>query len=223
MENKLHERGILFHPDMVRSILDGRKTQTRRVINPQQRYAHTLIDGRHETSIGEFDYDIRYILCPYGQPGTRMWVRETWQQFFEDEIPPNRPRGPKGEMGIPEQPDRRSVCVYRADGELSHPEYGKANWIPSIHMPRWASRITLEITGVRVERVQDISEEDIRSEGTDECLYSSPPYCTQCGGHEHLCSRDRFRDLWDSLNVKRGYPWDSNPWVWVVEFRRVKA
>ena len=99
--------------------------------------------------------------------------------------------------------------VYRADND---PQFEGCRWKPSIHMPKWAARIWLEVTGVRVERVQDISEEDAIAEGI-------PRGAVQYCGHAIRL----FRDLWDSINAKRGYPWEVNPWVWVVEFKRTET
>ena len=202
----MKERPIIFSAPMVRAILDGRKTQTRRVVK--------LTDSGRVKEPGSprnwhLDDPEAVMACPYGVPGDRLWVREAWQAFFADEVPADRPRGPRHTMGIPAQPERESFVFYRADGDLSHPEDGsEALWRPSIHMPRWASRITLKIVSVRVERVQEISEKDALAEGVDDG--TGPP----------IKPRDRFSRLWNSINAKRA-PWDSNPWVWVIEFRRV--
>jgi len=177
------ERPILFNGEMVRSILDGSKTQTRRVMKPQASTfapspirCHELDEGGY----GFFDEERDY-KSPYGKPGDRLWVRETHYVFS---------------AGYKDGRDRH--IVYRA----TEPD-APCGWTPSIHMPRWASRITLEVVSVRVERVQDISEADAASEGT--------PILQ--GGN-----RTEFRMLWDSINAKRGYGWDANPWVWVIEF-----
>ena len=161
------ERPILFSAPMVRAILDGNKTQTRRVVKLKPDYMETFLRLPNKVAC-----------CPYGQPGGRLWVRET----FED-----------CESAL------HSCVLYRADGGTPG-----TKWTPSIHMPRWASRITLEITGVRVERLQDISEEDAISEGT--------PF--PCGGWV-----GGYQKLWESIHGPGS--WDLNPWVWVVEFKRV--
>ena len=205
------ERPIIFSVEMVRAILEGRKTQTRRVVKtllmptaPGTDYCfHETKDGQWEIGYDYLDGTgqfLRYIKCPYGRPGDRLWVRETFGH------------------GCADFRTTRNEIHYRADG-IDHIGH---RWQPSIHMPRWASRITLEIVKVRVERVQEITDSDIRDEGTENCQYALPPYCTHCGGHEHLCNRDRFCDLWNSINAKRGYSWESNPWVWVVEFKRAQ-
>lgn len=127
------------------------------------------------------------VLCPYGQPGDRLWVRETWAPV---------PSGPC-------RPD--NPVMYAATVEKPH----IWTWKPSIHMPRWASRITLEVTGVRVERLQDISNADCWAEGM--CDDNNP---------EQKLNRRWFSELWESINGPGS--WEQNPWVWVVEFRRVE-
>jgi len=204
----------------VRAILDGRKTQTRRVVK--------LTDSGRVKEPGSprnwhLDDPEAVMACPYGVPGDRLWVREAWQAFFADEVPADRPRGPRHTMGIPAQPERESFVFYRADGDLSHPEDGsEALWRPSIHMPRWASRLTLEIVSVRVERVQEISEGDCWDEGIEEWLNDDknlPRYSDGTPG-KYLNIKQAFRALWDSINAKRA-AWESNPFVRVIEFRRV--
>lgn len=211
----MKERPIIFSAPMVRAILDGRKTQTRRVVK--------LTDSGRVKESGSprnwhLDDPHAVMACPYGVPGDRLWVRETWQAFFADEVPASRPRGPRHTMGIPAQPERESFVFYRADGDLSHPEDGsEAIWLSPLHMPRWASRLTLEIVSVRVERVQEISEEDARAEGVrvwEEWQSRDLPAVLNM--HD---PRDAYAQLWDSINAKRA-PWESNPWVWVIEFRR---
>jgi len=177
------ERPILFSGPMVRAILEGRKTQTRRMVKPQPAIA----------TPGCFDVT----KCPYGVVGDCIWVRETWARIHDGILHKLDP-----------EPDIRTPhgngwsTVYRADGEPYHwSDYG-VPWRPSIHMPRWASRITLEIVSIRVERLQDIREEGASAEGVD-------------WGTRRVFA---FRDLWDSIYGN----WDANPWVWVVEFRRVE-
>jgi len=181
----IKERPILFSGPMVRAILDGRKTMTRRVIKyPAVTVEHDrIIAGRFiDPKTGCVDGQFDVIACPYGQPGDRLWVRETYNSCG----------------GKP---------FYRADGEL-HPDW---KWRPSIFMPRWASRITLEITAVRVERLKDITIEDAQAEGVT-------PLGVEGDGRRW---RAAFRELWDSLNAKRGHGWGANPWVWVISFKRV--
>lgn len=171
----MNERPIIFSGPMVRAILDGRKTQTRRVVKLNA-------SGRAQRKGRNWHLaDPECVLaCPYGVPGDRLWVRETWQD---------------GNGGI----------YYATDGNTAAP------WKPSIYMPRWASRITLEVVSVRVERLNEIGEEDAIAEGS------------QCAGvPASLTNRGAFAKLWDSINAKT-HPWASNPWVWVVEFKRLEA
>ena len=184
----MKERPIIFNTEMVKAILEGRKTQTRRVIKPQPGYDLGYQDCGNGFAIQVgADYpdnkeDERY--CPYGQAGDKLWVREAFVQCISTKIHP----GPN--------------FVYRADTSKEAQEDYGYKWKPSIHMPRLASRITLEITDIRVERVQDITLQDKWNEG----------YPPEIG---------RFQDLWDSINEKRGFGWDTNPWVWVIEFKRI--
>lgn len=193
----MRDRPILFSGEMVRAILDGRKTQTRRAVKPQPDFV-----AGNEKIVARFTPDDcrlgrlgKAIQCPHGQPGDRLWVRET----FADE-------GCRM---------RREDCYYRADGEC---DLQGGRWTPSIHMPRWASRITLEITGVRVERLQDISEEDAIAEGPPGLKFPAPPgsfWVTDDG------RRKAFRSLWESINGPES--WKQNPWVWVIEFKRLES
>ena len=198
----MKERPIIFSGPMVRAILDGRKTQTRRVIkNPPI--------GIGETPVDATDLVAR-IACPYGQPGDRLWVRET---FYSDNF---------------DYPKSRDVSAieYRASHECRNweagcpcqDENGRSCWRPSIHMPRWASRITLEVTGVRVERVRDIAEAGARAEGVEP--EQVPAFINGEPGMALLLDPTVcFAYLWDSINAKRGHPWSANDWVWVVEFK----
>jgi len=188
------ERGILFSAAMVRALLDGTKTQTRRVVNVKnpdwiRRHVHPYkSDNNNGKVVYGWDGNAGDVLtCPYGQPGDRLWVRETWAPH-------------------PDFPETTHRGVYRADPEC---KYDVARWRPSIHMPRWASRILLEITGVRVERLQDISEADAVAEGI------SQHYAE---GRRVSC-RVAYAWLWESINGAGS--WDANSWVWVVEFRRI--
>jgi hypothetical protein len=145
-----------------------------------------------------------------------LWVRETWttEDFRWDDYPPR-------DIAI------GSKIIYRAD--YAKNALGENPWRPSIHMPRWASRIELEVTGVRVEQVQSISEEDCEAEGLFnksgmhlwhcDHTYFHPDHTCSCGDNS---AQEEFRVLWDSINAKSGFGWNENPWVWVVEFRRTK-
>ena len=180
----------------VRAILDDRKTQTRRVMKPQPIKRESTFWNRQDNPIQWFGVDEdtktrgKYFKCPYGKPGDILWVRET---FFCATGPP----GP-------------TLVHYKSDDE---PEEFVGLWKSSRFIPRWASRIDLLIKDIRVERVQDISEEDAKAEGV---IYSADPHSPHGNGYI-----PQFHFLWDSINAKRGYSWESNPFVWVVEFERV--
>lgn len=202
---EVKERGIIFSAPMVRAVLEGRKTQHRWVIAPQPTSLPEQGTGLwHHVRGAKWESGLPY-LCPYGKPGDRLWVRETWAM--------NEP--PSG-------------AIYRATDQkqVEAIHYKRANfkWTPSIHMPRWASRLTLEITNVRVERVQQISEEDAITEGieTDGCGHFKN-YSDPTDDVMWLSLIGSFAGLWDSINFKRGHGWDSNPWVWVIAFKQVKS
>ena len=200
----MKERPILFNSEMVRAVLDGRKTQTRRVVKPLPSEFmgsphHMGFFGGH-SGVGAYFYEEEYPeegsffwKCPYGKPGDRLWVRETWAHF-------------KGET------------FYRAEGSNNGRIEETVGWKPSIHMFRRDSRILLEVVSVRVERVQDISEDDARAEAPPDVV-DGQIYPTIADWHP----QDAFEHLWDSINDKRGFGWDTNCWVWVVEFKRVEG
>lgn len=198
----MKERPILFSGPMVRAILEGRKTQTRRVVKHKQ----PLFEAPHsfkayQTTEGVFGFESydETVRCPYGQPGDRLWVRETWAYSHQCEH-------------YNHLHERNDSFIYRATNEACGPK----KWRPPIHMPRWASRITLEVTGVRVERVLDISEEDARDEGPPDIFNDTWPTIAE------YHPIDAFRTLWNSINGnKPGRSWDDNPWVWVIEFKRI--
>ena len=212
----MRERPILFSGPMVRAILAGRKTQTRRLVKAPHAADAWIFDGAlglWESGI-EADYGRlghgEYVRCPYGVPGDRLWVRETWY------------------CDVPhDDPDRDEHLYYRADGEArdQFEQLDPPNirlWKPSIHMPRWASRLTLDVTGVRVERLQDISEEDARGEGVTPFAHDPEGDCWTAQPPERK-HRAAFEYLWGEINGWQGEPrarapWASNPWVWVVEF-----
>ena len=194
------DRPILFSAPMVRAILAGTKTQTRRTMKPQPfftleaRSGFALEAKRCRRWAGDF-LDVKSpnidALCPYGQPGDRLWVRETWAR-------PDR------------RADNLSPWVYAAD----YAERPQHRWKPSIHMQRAASRTTLEVTGVRVERLQDISEADAYDEGAAEWAAE-----TQRDGNKWPNIVRAYQGLWESINGPGS--WDANPWVWVLSFRRI--
>ena len=184
------DRPILFQGDMVRALLAGTKTQTRRVVKGEAlEWLQPSMFTPEYVALPENG------MCPYGQPGDRLWVREShW--WFRDEHNPATGYFP---------PTLTADDVeYRADGEVP----GRI-WRPSIHMHRWASRITLEITAARVERLQDISEADAVAEGCANSLHLP-------GGR---FANENYAHLWWQINGDGS--WESNPWVWVIEFKRV--
>jgi hypothetical protein len=195
------ERPILFSAPMVRAILDGSKTQTRRIVKPQPEHGvtpchwsptgHAVTAAPHNER-GDTSCTCKPIRAPYGAPGDRLWVRETHApRYFDDGSP-----------------------SYRADWTaLAAATVPQPKWTPAIHMRRADSRILLEVTDVRVERLQAITEEDARAEGVGgPPLHPGPDFA----------HRTAFAVLWDEINGKRA-PWESNPWVWVVSFQRAGA
>lgn len=193
------ERPILCRPHEVRAILDGRKTQTRRIMKPQppdgmSRHCWFNAPIYGFTAKEEPSSDWWKIRCPYGQRGDRLWVRETWQSLgMHDHISPR---------DIPVGTEIQYPATY--DGWDSRKR-------SPLHMPRWASRLTLEITDIRVERLQGISEADAEAEGAEPVLV--PPDGGSC---PHI---EGFERLWESINGAGS--WDANPWVWVIGFKRV--
>jgi hypothetical protein len=206
---------ILFNDEMVREILAGHKTMTRRAIKPQpvQPSDGSYFDAYNggpqwnwwaSDNRQHLDQIIR---CPYGKPGDRLWVREA--HAF---VPQTAYRCSTGIYQQVNPNDNYEACVYRQNFDRSR----SFPWRPSIHMPRWASRITLEITDVRVERLQDISEKDAKAEGV-----SGEAEAAESGLSWHDKPLRAFRFLWQSINGPES--WEKNPWVWVVEFKRVDS
>lgn len=210
------DRSILFNDEMVRAILEGRKTQTRRTLKPQpesfgpgdwhwngwrwQDHEGTTLKGPEED-------------CPFGQPGERLWVAEAHGYKVRSV------GGTPHEQIAYRATDPDAVYCYDCSGtELP------MTWRESVQMPQWASRITLEITGVRAERLQDISEKDALAEGINQISHGRDGYffsatTTEANGHNLCYAADAFRDLWQSISSAES--WEANPWVWVIEFRRV--
>jgi len=201
----MKEHPILFSGEMVRAILEGRKTQTRRVIKPQPPEgswwdAESGLFHLAGSKLGVMRH------CPYGVPGDHLWVRET---HHIDHYPAET-LDAQGNPG---------TVHYRADTDIISQSWD-GQWRLSIFMPRWASRITLLVTGVRVEQVQDISEDDARAEGIPLVNGHYPDY--ENPGNRWDTPGASFISLWDSINRKRGYSWQSNPWVWAVTFEVLK-
>ncbi|MFU3591262.1 hypothetical protein ACM7KK_29605 [Pseudomonas aeruginosa] len=219
----MKERPILFTGPMVRAILEGRKTVTRRVVKPQPDFLGSMVDPNTPFKTLDAGLHAR-ITCPYGEPGDRLWVRESWWQAgdWQSTYPEDDTGAWFGSKRIvysadgapPNEPNHHYPNGLR-NGTYSAAEPNKI-WRhrPSIHMPRWASRILLEITAVRVERLQDITRSDIRAEGL-EC----PPELRSDDVSPNY--RDWYPEAWRELWESTGGNWDANPWVWVVEFKRV--
>ncbi|WMJ64468.1 hypothetical protein RBI80_14890 [Klebsiella variicola] len=221
----MKERGMIFNAEMVRAILDGRKTQTRRPIKWKQT-RFTEIGEREDGSKWPWSEDAEHACdfwhpCPFGAVGDRIWVRETFQgPLFDYDLMDSYCKDPTPF----EKPE---FCVYKADG-VPAPEFYDADdelhccWRPSIHMPRWASRILLEITDVRVERLNAISEEDARAEGIIDggCLNCGEPEPCGCANPEPDAT-DAFAYLWQSIYGQES--WNANPWVWVISFERIEG
>lgn len=217
------ERPIIFSGPMVRAILEGRKSMTRRVVKYKPFYGepnwdYAFVDGGVDCQYlhipqdgGEYgDSTTQRAYCPYGVPGDALWVREAWTRVPQSAY--------WHDPSIPHCRDGEDWIIYRAGWERSDPGVG---WHPSIHMPRWASRITLEVTGVRVERVHDISGDDAIAEGIihhNGLGVGHSGYRYSQSSPVYQSPDIAFAELWDSINGKK-HPWSSNPWVWVIEFR----
>ena len=233
------ERPILMSGAMVRAVLDGSKTQTRRIVKQlDPREGAVTTGGNGQPMAACWAYGGPVIPCPYGVPGEHLWVRATWYRH-DDRVQ----SGPYFEVD-----GAREILAYRADGERPY-EAEQPVWRPSIHMPRWASRILLEIASVRVERLNDCSEADAKAEGVMQLDADNNPRpeartkdgwqlcptcagtglrttlgagggvnfdvdCSDCDTHLKL-----YRHLWEAINGAGS--WAANPWVWVIEFKQV--
>jgi hypothetical protein len=220
LKSDLKERPILFSGPMVRAIREGRKTQTRRIVKPQPPSKKFFLSffnckpnewrmsgavGFARSEMGSAWPKDSTWRCPYGQPGDRLWVRETFSTWHHGCQWHDCTREGRSKQSC-------SNLFYRATHHFPDDDQ---KWVPSIFMPRWASRITLEITGVRVERVQDITETDGAAEGLGFDLNLMGPW------EGHATARDAFRSLWESINGPES--WALNPFVWVLEFKRLEA
>ncbi|MFK0090970.1 hypothetical protein ACIQUS_27270 [Pseudomonas sp. NPDC090755] len=211
------ERPILFSAPMVRAILEGRKTVTRRAVKIQPRTKGDIGSyGLGQPFIRHPDPTKRNPECPYGRPGDRLWVRETWLEDPEDDgtWAYTQYMGCKGSplSEIPKRFQKPEHCIFRASWNGTD-----LLWRPSIHMPRWASRILLEITDVRVERLQDISVQQVREEGCE--VREFWLFGADAEKRQHIAA-SMFGGLWKDINGQES--WDANPWVWVVKFRRIQ-
>lgn len=245
----MSDHPILFSTEMVKAILAGRKTQTRRVVKFGKSFFRG-VTGQVQThyeykacyplpsggfvfwsdQVGQAFSDCAYkgetggYRCPYGEPGDRLWVRETWRAAELD----SGLDGVRYAADNHFRPIENTPEAADAWGNAHFNKHGKPYkplaWRPSIFMPRWASRITLEVVSIRVERLQDISEQDAQAEGaqhiTPSAILSVPmPWERRYEPGYRL----GFEKLWNSINEGRGFGWDVNPWVWVVEFKQVPA
>lgn len=192
---------IIFSTPMVQAILDGKKTQTRRVIKIDDAPENWKISIAGTSIVRTEPYDVK---LPRYAAGDILWVRETW---FRQDCTPDC-AGTKDDNECPFNRVGNSCYGYKA--QYTNPDT-MLKWRPSIFMPKEAARLWLEVKNVRVERLQNITADDIRAEGTPDT-----PHDSNC----LIAERQSFIDFWDSINAKRGYPWRSNPWVWVVEFRK---
>lgn len=231
----MNERPIIFSGEMARAILDGRKTQTRRVVKCN----HESDVLRYEL-VGDYDdrrlamrfADDSLVPCPYGKVSDRLWVRESFLGWKS----PILGLGDVVYQGEPEYDKCLADVPHVKKVQEKNPGI-VGNWanIPSIHMPRWASRITLEITNVRVERLQDISEEDAKAEGVEPTVFdefdiaeivTNEPESEEAEilkrlGPGQITAKTNFAVLWNKINGKT-HPWSSNPFVWVIDFKVIK-
>ena len=212
----MREPPLLMQGPLVRKTLAGLKTQTRRPIKPQP--DDDIVDVEYDAIADLWlgntpeDNDLGYtsswaMRCPLGQVGDRLWVREMWAHPGDEEI------------------------IYRADKWAADlvakwkedPNYPQVKWTPSIHMPRWACRLVLPLVSVRVERVQDITEDDAKAEGVERISAGPGWECWMGYGPGPSCgtARDSFRSLWISIYGQES--WDANPWVWVAEWDHIEV
>lgn len=214
----MKERPILFSAPMVRALLDGSKTQTRRVCKPANEHCLSYVVGPFEeradlgtSQFGDEEGDLMFS-CPYGKPGDHLWVRETHRPIFGQTC---------GLIGVDFRADLREKWERLGD-QIGTP----TKWVPSIHMRREYSRILLEITSIRVERLNACSESDAAAEGVKRAQRAiSSAEAVPCfwdylrDRPEYRNARDSYASLWESINGAGS--WDANPWVWVVEFKWV--
>ncbi len=234
----IKERPILFSAPMIRALLAGTKTQTRRIVNPQPELDLVWDSGYHWPSKlcqSMVTIDEMRSLGPYGRHGDRLWCRETWASADPgQQIVAYRANGQSGAWF--HDGERRFFLHHGwVLGAAANDQEGKwfglgkygGKWRPSIFMPRWASRLTLEIATIRVERLQDISEDDARAEGVRPFFEVYDCF----GPDQRICTGELARDfpyrasyacLWDEINGDRAL-WNTNPWVWVIAFKKLAA
>ncbi|EMY3089091.1 hypothetical protein AAIL13_004123 [Raoultella ornithinolytica] len=225
----MKERGMIFNAEMVRAILDGRKTQTRRIMKVQPEHSELglrrVVESKNGIDDGKYFWSqsdatglksrSKPFACPFGTVGDRIWVREAFRVHSRATDVATLVYKASERNSWTEQTHRVPVAVCN---KPATPE----KWTPSLHMPRWASRILLEITDVRVERLNAISEEDARAEGIIDggCLNCGEPEPCGCANPEPDAT-DAFAYLWQSIYGQEN--WNANPWVWVIEFKRLEG
>ncbi|MFJ5452976.1 hypothetical protein ACIPT4_07975 [Pectobacterium jejuense] len=219
----MKERGIIFNGEMVRATLSGQKTQTRRVVANVSPDNCLVLRKPTKTKNGVYTHVLdspQHDLCPFGKVGDRLWVRETFNGFWLDDDAIQEIKD-----GISKASE---LCDYRSDYPDSSQPVG--GWTPSIHMPRWASRILLEITEVRVERLNDISEEDAKAEGVRRVadnFGNGPAHCDYLMPDLNDVAEwfrfadDSFKSLWSSIYGTESL--QANPWVWAITFKRIEG
>ncbi|HIG4558970.1 TPA: morphogenetic protein [Klebsiella pneumoniae] len=214
----MKERGMIFNAEMVRALLDGRKTQTRRIMKVQP-----VLNGNfYEVFGAAWSKGMKSIpavpghslstRCPFGAVGDRIWVRETFCPVDDTQY--------GGEKWVDYRATPKFEASHPAGWDCAPNDAEALKWRPSIHMPRWASRILLEITDVRVERLNSISQEDAQAEGL-ELTGWRPTYSDPDSGGEVMTPYDNFAELWSSIYGDES--WQANPWVWVIELKRVEG
>ncbi|XES82666.1 morphogenetic protein [Franconibacter pulveris] len=219
----MKERGLIFNGEMVRAILDGRKTQTRRPVK------FPLIDKNMgcELAGNELAGELaagNYWNSPFGKPGDRLWVRETWADVNHEGCPAVAYRADGDVRDLHDDGEENDPNLEKYWFAKWYPDLisgTEGRWTPSIHMPRWASRITLEITGVRVERLASITEEDARAEGVQQIRGGFWRHYQPEWTQHQLSARGSFVTLWKSIYGEES--WQANPWVWVIEFKSIEG
>lgn len=210
----MKERPILFSGPMIRALLDGRKTQTRRVMKPQPHHSPVgqMVNlGGPDWAMDDGDLSGQW-RCPYGVPGDRLWVKETYQ-VEPSGLGPVRVFYPSDDGDLNVDLTGKPDLIEQADRLMTEPDVCR----PSIHMPRWASRLTLEITDIRVQRLHEISEADAIAEGADQ--YASSTKLRRDRAYDPSLNgiyREGFSELWEAINGAGS--WAANPWVWAVSF-----